>query len=198
MLRRHVSNPVHTARVELTKIHRGDGWQDDAIRWSRYLWPINSPTRQGAFNVLVEGFDPETNEELKKNETLNKPVVIRALLTAIGALELAVSRERRRAMLPKSVGKTWTADEAVQLIKAYQAGDSVEVLAERHARTVRAIEARLVRLGAMEASSRTTEQGVPMKSFAITAIGILARNPESSSRIAATRPPSSVLSVMTY
>ena len=66
------------------------------------------------------------------------------------------ARLARRAQLPGNVGRTWDKAEEDTLIDAHKAGDSVADIAARHGRTVRAIEARLERLGLITAAQRMT------------------------------------------
>jgi hypothetical protein len=82
--------------------------------------------------------------------------VLRALLAGVAALEQDAARASRRAQLPRNIGRSWTADENSQLIDAFQAGESLAEVALRHGRTLRAIEARLEKLGLITAAERTT------------------------------------------
>jgi hypothetical protein len=82
--------------------------------------------------------------------------VLRALLAGVTALEQVSARAQRRAQLPDNVGRPWTADEERALVTAFQAGDSLSDIATKHGRTLRAIEARLERLGLLTADQRTT------------------------------------------
>jgi hypothetical protein len=105
---------------------------------------------------LVEGVDPNTGEELEGGTVLQRADVLRALLTGVAALDQVSARAQRRALLPDNVGRTWSADEERALVTEFQAGDALAEIAERHGRTLRAIEARLERLGLLTAEQRTT------------------------------------------
>jgi len=107
-------------------------------------------------NALISGIDPETQRELPKGTVLANADVIRALLVGVANIEQAVARDSRRAGLPRNIGRTWTEEENGQLVDAYQAGESPVDIALRHGRTVRAIEARLEKLGLLTAEQRTT------------------------------------------
>jgi hypothetical protein len=111
---------------------------------------------------LIDGVDPETGEELPAETVLHRAEVIRALLASVQALELVAQRANRRAQLPPSVGQRWTEEEERRLIEAFRAGQTIEALASNHGRTMKAIEARLVRLGLIEASQRTTQPRFPL------------------------------------
>lgn len=105
---------------------------------------------------LLKGIDPMTNEELPSGTVLEKPDVVRALFEGAGALEQMLARESRRSQLPKNIGKTWTDEEDRKLRGAFETKEPVADIAVRHGRTVRAIEARLEKLGLMTAKQRTT------------------------------------------
>ena len=124
--------------------------------------------------ALVQGIDPLTGEELAPGTVLQHADVLLALLAGVAALEQMAARAHRRAQLPDNVGRTWTAEEEVTLVAAFKSGDSVAEIATRHGRTLRAIEARLERLGLLTPDQRTTHN-----SFASSATGSATR----------TRPP---------
>jgi DNA-binding NarL/FixJ family response regulator len=106
--------------------------------------------------ALVQGVDPETGSELPADTVLNRVDVVRASLAAVEALDTVNARALRRAQLPGSVGKTWSEQEEQQLKEEFSAGESVRDIATRHGRTVRAVEARLERLGLLRSDQRTT------------------------------------------
>jgi hypothetical protein len=97
---------------------------------------------------LIEGVDPRTKQPVSGDSALNQPDVLRALLTAHTALETVMARDARRAQLPDNVGRPWSNDEEQQLITAFKEKMSIADIANLHSRTMRAIEARLERLGA--------------------------------------------------
>jgi hypothetical protein len=106
--------------------------------------------------ALVEGVDPTTGLELEAGTVLQRADVLRALLAGVSALEQVSARAQRRALLPDNVGRAWSADEERALVTEFQAGDSPADIAAKHRRTLRAIEARLERLGLMTPDQRTT------------------------------------------
>jgi hypothetical protein len=106
--------------------------------------------------ALVQGADPETGSELPRDTVLNRVDVVRALLAAIEALDSVCARALRRAQLPESVGKSWSEGEERRLKEEFAGGESVSDIAMKHGRTVRAIEARLERLGLLRSDQRTT------------------------------------------
>jgi len=106
--------------------------------------------------ALVQGIDPQTGEELPSGTVIQQADVLRALLAGVGALEQAVARAQRRSQLPGNVGRTWSKEEETTLVAAFKSGDDTANIAARHGRTLRAIEARLERLGIITAAERTT------------------------------------------
>jgi hypothetical protein len=106
--------------------------------------------------ALVEGVDPTTGAELEAGTVLQQADVLRALLAGVTALEQVSARAQRRAQLPDNVGRPWSSDEERTLVTAFQSGDPLTDVATRHRRTLRAIEARLERLGLLTAEQRTT------------------------------------------
>lgn len=106
---------------------------------------------------LVQGIDPGTGTELPADTVLNRVDIVRAFLTAIEALDAMSARALRRAQLPESVGKAWSEAEERQLKEEIEGGEPVPLIATKHGRTVRAIEARLERLGLLRPEQRTTD-----------------------------------------
>ena len=116
---------------------------------------------QGKTDIAVAnpGADPITCEELPRETVLQHADVLRALLAGLTALEQTAARAQRRAQLPDNVGRAWTTDEESRLVAAFKSGDSPIVIAHQHGRTLRAIEARLEKLGLITAEQRTTRGG---------------------------------------
>jgi DNA-binding NarL/FixJ family response regulator len=106
--------------------------------------------------ALVQGVDPFNGEELPSGTVLQQADVLRALLAGVAALEQDAARASRRAALPQNIGRAWSAEEQSALLDAFQSGESVEEIAARHGRTLRAIEARLEKLGLLSPDQRTT------------------------------------------
>ncbi|HEY6926890.1 MAG TPA: hypothetical protein VI653_25615 [Steroidobacteraceae bacterium] len=106
--------------------------------------------------ALVQGVDPMTGEELPSGTIIQHADVLRALLAGVTALELSEARSQRRAQLPGNVGRSWTKDEEATLVAAFRSGEPLPDIAARHGRTLRAIEARLERLGLLTAEQRST------------------------------------------
>jgi DNA-binding NarL/FixJ family response regulator len=108
---------------------------------------------------LIQGTDPITGAELPRETVLQHADVLRALLAGLTALEQNSARAQRRAQLPGNVGQAWTTEEESRLLAAFRKGDSAIAIARQHGRTLRAIEARLEKLGLITAEQRTTRGG---------------------------------------
>ena len=108
---------------------------------------------------LIQGIDPVTGDELPRETVLQHADVLRALLAGVSALEETAARAQRRAQLPDNVGQAWTTDEESRLVAAFKNGESAPAIAHKHGRTLRAIEARLEKLGLITAAQRTTRGG---------------------------------------
>jgi hypothetical protein len=105
---------------------------------------------------LIQGIDPITGEPLPPDHILNNSDILRSLLAGVSALELTKAREERRAQLPSSVGAKWLPEEDAELVTAYRDSKSVADIAAKHQRTIRAIEARLEKLGILKPEDRST------------------------------------------
>ena len=122
---------------------------------------MNSTGAKSILQSLIQGIDPITGQELSHDSVLQKSDVLRALLAGVGALELTGARAQRRAQLPESVGKRWTDEEDRQLKDEFADSDPLQLMATKHGRTPRAIEARLERLGLITPDQRMTANPFP-------------------------------------
>jgi hypothetical protein len=105
---------------------------------------------------LVQGIHPKTGGELPEDSVVNEIDINRAMATAVLALDQISARIARRAQRPESVGKTWTEEEVQQLKDEFSRSEPMPLIATKHGRTIRAIEARLERLGLLTADQRMT------------------------------------------
>lgn len=108
---------------------------------------------------LIQGRNPDSGERLPADCVVHRSDVMRALLFGVGAIESADACLKRRAQLPKNVGQDWTTKEEEQLRSEFSAKEPLTVIANRHGRTLRAIEARLQKMGLITAEQRTTRGG---------------------------------------
>jgi len=107
-------------------------------------------------DALVQGIHPKTGDELPEDSVANDIDVSRAMATAVLALDQMSARLARRAQLPESVGKAWTEEEQQRLRNEFTDNEPIQHIATKHGRTVRALEARLERLGLLTADQRVT------------------------------------------
>lgn len=119
----------------------------------------NGTQPRAILTTLIQGCDPASGEPLPRDCVVHRTDVLRALLAGLGALEQTAARAQRRAQLPENVGQTWTTEEERELVTAFKSGNSSVEIARKHGRTLRAIEARLEKLGLITAEQRTTRGG---------------------------------------
>lgn len=119
----------------------------------------NNTQARAILTTLIQGCDPQSGEPLPGDCIIHRTDVLRALLAGLGAIERTAAREQRRAQLPDNVGQSWTMEEENELVAAFKSGDSPIAIARKHGRTLRAIEARLEKLGLITAEQRMTRGG---------------------------------------
>jgi hypothetical protein len=123
-------------------------------------------------NALANGVHPATGEKFAADSPYQHPDTVRALFEAMRAVEggtvaappaAAPAPARRPAMPQSGSGSRWSPEEEQRLAAAFDAGRTVDELARAHGRSRAGIEARLVRLGKMDASAVTTPLRYPPK-----------------------------------
>lgn len=114
--------------------------------------------------ALAGGLDPSTGLALPPDHVCQHPATVRALCAALAAVDSASLSPRPRRAVPgaSKSGLPWDADEDAALAEAFARGESFETIAREHQRTRTAIEARLVRLGKIEAPPGLRLREVPM------------------------------------
>lgn len=116
-------------------------------------------------NALANGVHPATGEKFAADGPYQHPDTVRALFEAMRAVEsgaaTAPAAERKPAFPQSGSGSRWSGEEEQRLAAAFDAGESVDALARAHNRSRAAIEARLVRLGKMDASAVTSPLRYP-------------------------------------
>jgi RNA polymerase sigma-70 factor (ECF subfamily) len=120
---------------------------------------MHNPDATTILKALIEGREPNSLEPLPAGSIVHRADVLRALLAGVAALERVEVRTKRRAALPDNAGRTWSAEEDSRLVTAFKAGEPPQTIAERHSRTLRAIEARLQRMGLLAPEDRVTRGG---------------------------------------
>ena len=118
-------------------------------------------------NALANGVHPATGEQFAADSPYQHPDTVRALCAAVRALDgsaaPAAVTERRPAPPQSGAGSRWSEEEEQRLVSAFDAGRTIDALAQAHNRTRAAIEARLVRLGKLDPSAVTTPLRYPAK-----------------------------------
>lgn len=104
--------------------------------------------------VLADGVDPETGEFFPADSPYQQPETIRALHSAVSALETVEKRKQRIKKLPERAGQPWRGQEDRRLIKEHQDGETTKTMARNHERTPGSITSRLVRLGLLHPEDR--------------------------------------------
>jgi len=118
-------------------------------------------------NALANGVHPATGEQFAVDSPYQHPDTVRALYCAVRTLEgaapaaTAAATERRPAPPQSGAGSRWSTEEEQRLVAAFDDGKTIDALAHAHSRTRAAIEARLVRLGKLDASAVTTPLRYP-------------------------------------
>jgi hypothetical protein len=100
--------------------------------------------------ALADGADPDTGETFPPDSVYQQPQVVRALMTAVRALERQQEREKRSGRLPANAGKPWDDEEQQRLCRDFDAGIAIRELAARHKRTEVSTRSRLEKLGKIQ------------------------------------------------
>ena len=111
--------------------------------------------------ALANGTDPGTGKSFPADSSYQHPDTVRALYFAVQALE-SPARPQDRDTQPsrehdtsrrqhENAGRPWSEDEEARLGQGFDAGKTVLELVEIHKRSRIVIEARLVKLGKIEA-----------------------------------------------
>jgi hypothetical protein len=115
--------------------------------------------------TLSNGINPITAEAFPAESPYQHPDIVRALFHAVRALEAArdqppatppdgdrssppvIPDASRAVNRPGKAGKPWSQPEDDELLAAYDAGQTIEALAQAHQRSRLGVEARLARYG---------------------------------------------------
>lgn len=96
---------------------------------------------------LADGLDPTTGELLDPGSPIESPEVIRALHVALRALDRQIQRHKHESESSSNAGKPWYPEDDRSLAEAFNAGQSISVIAKSFRRTEGSIASRLVRIG---------------------------------------------------
>lgn len=119
--------------------------------------------------ALANGVQPASGDKFSADSPYQHPDTVRALFEAIRALEgagatrSAAAPAQEGAPPASGAGARWSEEEEQRLAAAFEAGKTVEEMARAHNRSRAAIEARLVKLGKLDASAVTTPLRYPAK-----------------------------------
>ena len=105
-------------------------------------------------NALANGVHPLTGEVFAADSPYQHPDTVRALFEAVRALGTDAGEPREQK--PTSTFR-WTPDEEERLAAGFDAGKTTAELAKLHDRSRAAIEARLLKLGKIDASALTVQ-----------------------------------------
>jgi hypothetical protein len=100
--------------------------------------------------TLSDGIDPVTGEVFPADSSYQNAQTVRALFTAIDALESVIKKNNKRKSLPERAGRSWDEAESDLLVQRFDKGATVEELAKEHKRTRGAIVSQLAKLGKVE------------------------------------------------
>ena len=104
-------------------------------------------------NALANGVHPATGEVFPADSPYQHPDTVRALFEAIRVLGTAEnSGGRSDGDRPANTFARWTPEEEERLAAGFDAGRSSAELAKLHNRSRAAIEARLLKLGKIDAT----------------------------------------------
>ena len=117
-------------------------------------------------NALANGVHPATGEVFAADSPYQHPDTVRALFEAVRAMEgerQGVNQERKTGDMPANTFVRWTTEEEERLAAGFDAGRSSAELAKLHNRSRAAIEARLLKMGKIDASALTVQLRYPPK-----------------------------------
>ena len=109
-------------------------------------------------SALANGVHPVTSEVFAADSPYQHPDTVCALFEAIRALQAPDSGNARGSDdMPSNTFVRWTPEEEERLAAGFDAGRSSAELAKLHNRSRAAIEARLLKLGKIDASAVTVQ-----------------------------------------
>ena len=114
----------------------------------------------------ADGVDPASGEALPQDHPGQRPDTLRVIFAALALLAAPVDstlRAEGRPSIagPRNAGRAWTIEDDDALARGFDAGERIGALAARLERTRGAINARLVKLGKIEAPPGLRLRGAP-------------------------------------
>lgn len=113
-------------------------------------------------NALANGVHPATGEPFAPDSVYQHPDTVRALFEAVRAVGRDEPPPTGGAARPSGRGARWSEQEEELLSAGFDAGKAVDELAQLHHRTRAAIEARLFKLGKIDASQVSVALRYPL------------------------------------
>lgn len=112
---------------------------------------------------LVDGVNPCTGEMLPDDSPYQQSSILRALFIAVQALERLEERQKREQRLPQNASKSWDESEDKMLCTEFESGLTIMQLAQKHRRTLGAIQSRLEKLGKIPLYNRVQSLSASIK-----------------------------------
>ncbi len=100
--------------------------------------------------ALADGVDPYTGERFPEDGPYQRADTVRALYTALAAMESGKTPAKPKDPTKPRAGGKWTPEEERRLRDAFTVHKPIPEIAVDHGRTTGAITARLVKLGLIE------------------------------------------------
>ncbi len=125
---------------------------------------MNTETAAKIIGCLKEGLNPLTGDKLPREELYNHPDIIRALYKAYELLNEKFRTEEKKKKKsenrPAMHGQKWFPAEDDRLSEEFKAGLGLRDIAEKHKRSVFAIEKRREKLNEPEVKRSDTNETV--------------------------------------
>ena len=107
---------------------------------------------------LADAADPDSGKLCSREDLIAREETIDALRAAIVFLGSMSEKGYSRPRVNR--GRAWTSDEESRLVREYDAGRSISELSQQLQRSSSAVQARLMRLGKIEAPEMNFEDDV--------------------------------------
>lgn len=115
------------------------------VNWGRFEWRAGTD---------VYSFEFDRGGLHATLKAPNAPALTLPVVAWEGLIEAIKTSQKTRSKplspLPARAGARWTDEETDDLVRGFEAGNSVAELARKHARSAWAVESQLVRIGLMQ------------------------------------------------
>ena len=109
-------------------------------------------------NAIADAVDPDSGKLCARSSLVDREETVEALRVAANLL--GGMSERGFAKPRANRGRAWTSDEENRLVEAFDSGRSISELSQQLQRSSSAVQARLMRLGKLEAPEVNFEDDV--------------------------------------